>query len=109
MARTRSYKEFLLERLQDPEEAAAYLNAALEDEDSRVFLVALRNVTEAQGGMSKLSDETQLSRGSLYRTLSTEGNPRLSSLRSVLNTFGLTIQIGTAVHGEKKRRRARPK
>ena len=50
MARTRSYRDYLLERLEDPEEAVAYLNAALEEEDPRMFLVALRNVADAQGG-----------------------------------------------------------
>ena len=105
MARTRNYKAFLLEQLQDPEEAKAYLNTALVDEDSRVFLVALRNVADAQGGMSKLSDETELSRGSLYRTLSTKGNPRLSSLQAVLSSFGLTIIIDTSAHAGKVLRR----
>ena len=52
MGTTHSYKEHLFERLQDADEAAAYLNAALEDEDPRVFLLALRDVTDASGGMS---------------------------------------------------------
>ncbi len=93
VARTRSYREYLLKRLQDPEEAVAYLNAALEDEDPRVFLLALRNVADALGGMSLLAKETHLSRGTLYRTLSTEGNPRFSSLMSVLEAVGMTISI----------------
>jgi len=47
--KTVSYKEGLSDRLQDPKEAAAYLNAALKDEDSRVFLMALDDVADAQG------------------------------------------------------------
>ncbi|AFZ51434.1 helix-turn-helix domain-containing transcriptional regulator [Dactylococcopsis salina] len=47
MSRTRSYKEDLLEALSDPIEAREYLNAALEDENPEVFLLALRDVVEA--------------------------------------------------------------
>ncbi len=46
----RDYQEKLLEDLQDPDEAQAYLNEALMDEDPRIFLLALKNVHEAQGG-----------------------------------------------------------
>ncbi len=48
--KTESYRESLLESLQNPEDAAQYLNACLEDEDARVFLMALRDVAEARGG-----------------------------------------------------------
>ncbi len=44
ISKTISYEEHLFERLKNPKEAAAYLNAALEDEDPRVFLVALKDV-----------------------------------------------------------------
>lgn len=47
----REFKEYLLEKLKDPERALTYLNAALDDEDKRVFLLALRNVLQAQGFM----------------------------------------------------------
>jgi DNA-binding phage protein len=50
--KSRPYKEFLYERLENPEEAAAYLNAALEDEDPTVFLIALRDIAQANGGMN---------------------------------------------------------
>lgn len=44
----RDYQKKLIQDLQDPEEASLYLNEALKDEDPRVFLLALRNVCEAQ-------------------------------------------------------------
>lgn len=53
MSKTRNYQEHLLEKLQDPKKAAAYLNAALDD-SVQVFLIAFRNVMEGQGGMSML-------------------------------------------------------
>ena len=97
MGRTKSYKEHLLKRLKNPTEAALYLNAALEDEDPRIFLVALKNVTEAQGGMSKIAEEAHLNRQSLYRTLSNKGNPKLTSVISILSSLGMEIQIRPAV------------
>jgi DNA-binding phage protein len=55
MVKTRSYKEHLLKQLQKPEEAAIYLNAALHDDDPHVFLLALRDIAEAKGGMGIIS------------------------------------------------------
>ena len=49
------YEEGLLADLADPVEAAAYLNAAIEDGDQQVFLLALRDVTEAH----KISQENE--------------------------------------------------
>lgn len=88
------FKEILFETLQDPVEAAAYLQAAFDDEDERVFLLALRNVLEARGGsISDLAEETQLNRQNLYRMLSTKGNPRLTSLKTVLHNIGFGVDI----------------
>ncbi|MFI5334643.1 MAG: addiction module antidote protein [Chlamydiales bacterium] len=87
------YKEYLLERLQDPEEAAAYLNAALDDEDPEIFLLALKDIAEAHGGITKLAKETTLNRESLYRTLSIRGNPRLTSLVAILGACNLHLSI----------------
>jgi len=49
MVKTESYKENLLESLKNPEAAAGYLTACLEDGDVDGFLLALRDVAEAQG------------------------------------------------------------
>src|SRR3990167_5981453 len=88
------YQEELIECLKDPEEAIAYLNAALMDEDERVFLLALKNVLEAQGGnISKLAKKSQLNRENLYRILSKKGNPKLTSIKSVLNALNLELAV----------------
>lgn len=90
----REFKEYLLDKLKDPERALAYLNAAFDDEDERVFLLALKNVLEAQGGdMSAIAEEAQLSRQSLHKILSKNGNPKLTSLRSVLHALGYDLAI----------------
>jgi probable addiction module antidote protein len=93
MVKTRSYKEHLLKQLQKPEEAAAYLNAALHDDDPHVFLLALRDIAEAKGGMGWLADEADLNRENLYRTLSLRGNPRFFNLLAVLDAIGLELTI----------------
>src|SRR5689334_113611 len=66
--RTKDYRESLLQDLQDPGEAAAYLTAALEEGDSAVFLLALRDVADARG-ISVLATKAQLNRENLYRML----------------------------------------
>ncbi len=96
MGRTKSYKAHLDERLKDPKEAAGYLNAALEDEDLHVFLLALKDVADALGGMSQLADKSSLNRQSLYRALSKSGNPKLVSVLSALAAMGFEIRIRPA-------------
>ena len=95
---SRPYKESLLEDLKDPSEAAEYLSAALEDGSPDVFLLALRDVAEAHG-MKRLADGAQLNRESMYRMLSDQGNPQLSSLTAVLHQLGLrlAVQVGESV------------
>ncbi|MBS0650323.1 MAG: putative addiction module antidote protein [Verrucomicrobia bacterium] len=93
MVKVKNYKEHLLERLQDSEEAAEYLNAALHDDDPHAFLLALRDITEAQGGMGCLAKQSALNRENFYRTLSIRGNPRFFNLLAVLDAFGLELSI----------------
>jgi len=92
LVRTESYRESLLESLRNPAEAAEYLNACLQDEDARVFLLALRDVADARGGIRALSRTAHLNRESLYRMLSRSCNPSLGSLAAVLNGLRLSVQ-----------------
>jgi probable addiction module antidote protein len=89
---SRPYQPELLKSLQDPEEAAEYLTAALEDGSPAIFLLALRNVAEAHG-MKRLAEGTQLNRESMYRMLSEQGNPQLSSLTAILQHLGLKLAV----------------
>jgi probable addiction module antidote protein len=80
----------------DPEFAAAYLNAALEDEDEpRVLLIALRHVAQARG-IAKVAKAAGIERESLYRALSVRGNPRLSTLVAVTKAIGLRLNVEAA-------------
>ena len=91
--KTKSFHQSLIKTLKDPVEASEYLNAVLREGDIDLLLVALRDVAEAQGGMSKLSRQTRLNRANLYQMLSKHGNPRLHSIENVLKVYGLRIGV----------------
>ncbi|KWH54615.1 DNA-binding protein [Burkholderia anthina] len=79
----------------DRELAVAYLRVAMEsldDPDNRAAgLLALRTVAEAYGGLGAVA--AGISRESLYRTLSPNGNPTLKTLLAVLKTVGLRLSV----------------
>jgi probable addiction module antidote protein len=93
--KTVSYKKILDKKLEDPEQAAEYLTACYQ-EGPEVFLVGLRDVVEAQGGMSRTAQLSKLNRENLYRLVSSKGNPRLTSLNSVLSALGLKVVFEAA-------------
>ena len=93
--KTASYKKILKTQLQDPERAAEYLTACYED-SPEVFLVGLRDVVEARGGVGRAAKLSKLNRESLYRLFSHAGNPRLSSLNAVLSALRLKVVIAAA-------------
>ena len=70
MSNYRNFKDYHIEQLRDPEDAKIYLSVALEDYeksgDIEAFLLAVRDVAEAQGGMSKLAERVSLTREGLY-------------------------------------------
>jgi len=77
----------------DPEFAAGYLRAALEDRDEpRVLLIALRHLAQAHG-IAKVAKAAGIERESLYRALSEKGNPRLSTLMAVTKVMGLRLTV----------------
>jgi len=93
MKPAKNYRESLLKALKDPVEAAEYVNAAIEEDDLDAFLLALRDVAEAQG-MSAISRRANLHRVSLYKMLSPRGNPHLQSVMHLLQAAGLSLTVG---------------
>lgn len=93
--KTVNYRKVLREKLKEPEQAAEYLTACLE-EGPEVFLVGLRDVMEAQGGMARAAELSKLNRENLYRLVSRDGNPRLSSLNSLLSALKLKVTFSAA-------------
>ena len=95
-AQSVSHRASTIEWLQsDAKHAAALLEAALETGDTSDFMAALRLVAEAQGGVTRIAEETGLNREALYRTLSKKGNPQLSSLLPILQAAGLRLSVRT--------------
>jgi probable addiction module antidote protein len=93
MRPAKNYRKSLLKALKDPSEAAAYVNAAIEENDLDTFLLALRDVAEAQG-MSAISKRAKLNRVSVYKMLSHRGNPHLESVMRLLQAAGLKLSVG---------------
>ncbi len=88
---TKSYDAFLQEELRDPELAAAYLSAAMEEGSTEQLLLALRAVAEANGGIATVADKSQLNRQTMYKILSADGNPTLTTLLAILQAIGITL------------------
>ncbi|AHE65842.1 addiction module antidote protein [Legionella oakridgensis] len=103
MIKSIDYHDYLIESLKEPSEAAGYLNAALDDGDIDGFLEALRNVVEAHGGMTKLSEKTSKGRNSLYKTISSNGNPYLRNTNEILHALGFHLSITPNGSGHRKR------
>jgi probable addiction module antidote protein len=87
------HDDWLLEKLQDAEFAAQFLNAAGEDDDTKTYLTALRKVVDARGGIASVAARCDLSRETLYRTLSSSGNPTIKTLSAVLKATGLKFGV----------------
>ena len=80
--------------LRTADDIAAYLDAAFEDGEPVVVLLALRQAVDAAGGISELARQTGLSREHLYTALSERGNPRLDTLLAILTQLNLRLSIG---------------
>ncbi len=97
MGRYREFKDYHIGKLRDPEEARVYLSVALEeyeeDGDAEAFLLALRDVAEARGGLTKLAERTKLNRQNLYKALSEKGNPRLQTVGAILHELGFRLSV----------------
>ncbi len=82
----------IAEYLDDEEMIAEYLNAVLEDGDSSDIISALGHVAKAQG-MSKIAEETGLSRPSLYKALSGGAKPQFETILKVLRAVGGHLHV----------------
>jgi len=93
MAPSLPYEPWLIGRLKDPLEAAAYLEAVIEEDDPAALMLALRHVAQAQGGVARIARKANLTREATYRILSKSGNPELRSFRALLEAAGLRLAI----------------
>ena len=91
---SRSHEDATVESLRrDRQFAAAYLDQVLADGDQEELMLALRRLSEACGGVTGLAQQAGLNSTTLYRTLSSNGNPELRTLRALLAAMGLRLSV----------------
>ena len=93
----RTFHNYNIDKLKDPQDASLYLTEALiefeQDHDINNFLKALKDVTEAQGGIGELARKTNLNRQNLYKLLSAKRQPKVETLGTILDGLGLQLCI----------------
>ena len=92
-----NWREYLMERLADPENAINYLDVSLEeyqmDGDTDFFLMGLQNVVEAQGGVSTFAERIGIEQETLFELLSNKAAPRLDTFNTIVKALGCRLSI----------------
>jgi len=96
--------EWLTEQLRDAELSAEYVNAALAEGDQAAFMLALRNVAKARGGVAAVARHAGMNRVAVSRALSGTGNPELRSLTRILDAAGLKLLVASRTKVPVRRR-----
>lgn len=92
MAKGSSVKEHFDKKLLRPEFAAAYLASAMEEGDYDFLSEALANVVRVNGA-SFISNEIGVTRQSIYKMLSKNGNPSFKNIWKMLDSLGFKLTI----------------
>jgi probable addiction module antidote protein len=90
MAKTKTRKWDVVDHLKSDEDMVAYLEAALEEDDPSLIAAALGDIARAKG-MTEIAREAGLGRESLYKTLSSQGNPEFATVLKVVRALGLRL------------------
>jgi probable addiction module antidote protein len=90
--RDASFDDYMDAVLKDPAEAAAYIEAAIELDDPAALLVTLRQVAKAHG-MTEVARRADVGDKMLFKALSAEGNPTLTTVHKVLHAMGLRLSV----------------
>ncbi|MGQ0592332.1 MAG: addiction module antidote protein [Gammaproteobacteria bacterium] len=91
------HDKWVRERLSaDGEFAREYLQAAIEEDEPKVLLFALRDLAEARG-MAQVAEASGIPRESLYRALGPRGNPRFSTLAAIMKAIGMRLTVHAQV------------
>ena len=88
------------EYLATEEAIRAFLEDAMESGDPKVIAASIGEVARAKG-MSQLARQAGMSRESLYRALSEDGNPQLGTVVKVLKALGIQLSVASAGTGKK--------
>ena len=87
-----SFNDYMTVSMKDPTEAAAYIEAVLELDDTAALLVALRQAAKAHG-MAEVARRADVGEKTLFRALSENGNPTPSTVHKVLHAVGLRLSV----------------
>lgn len=92
---SRSYQDYLVSSLQDPQEAVAYLDAILAEEhpEPELLRLALKDVAEALGQVKMTPEQLQHHLEHLDRILPDQQSLTLYSLTDWLNALGLQLTV----------------
>jgi len=101
MGKTETRPWDIVESLDSDERIAAYIEAALEENDAPLIAAALGDIARAKG-MSEIARQTGLGRESLYKALSPEGNPEFSTVLKVFRALGLRLHVSSDVERRAK-------
>ncbi len=93
MPRSTSYHEKLIQDLQNPLEAAAYIEVVLEEGDPKMLSKALKNVIEAQGGINQFSEQVQQLYHQIEQMLLEKEDIKFYNLNSLLDALGLHLAV----------------
>ena len=102
MAKTKTRPWDAADYLEHPEDVVAYLEAALEDGDPRLIVAALGDIARSRG-MTSVAADAGLGRESLYKALSSEGNPRFATVFKVLQATGIRLYPSVAPRARQAR------
>lgn len=75
----------------DPQLAAEMLNACLAEGEMDEFLVALRHIAKAFGGLHEVARVTGLHEKTLYKSLNATGNPTLKTLVGLADAMNMQL------------------
>ena len=88
--RLKDFNETFSEQLRDPEYVRFFLEECLNDGLDN-FLIGLRDVVKANGGFGQVASDLSLNRESLYKSLSSDGNPAFKTVQAVLDEVGIRL------------------
>jgi probable addiction module antidote protein len=80
------------EHINTKEDVIAYLEAALEENDTALLFAVIGDIARSKG-MSQIAKDLNLARESLYRSLSSDGNPSFNTIVKVLDNVGLQLSV----------------
>lgn len=92
MSKGTSFNDYLMEKLRDPELACHFISEAIKENDQDYLKMALRDIVRAYG-VGCISTQTGISRQTIYKMLSENGNPTHKNLVVILDALGLELTV----------------